>query len=59
MAKCCMIVKEVKLKMGAIGNSTDFEVESAVSARGARGQVGHSKGFLGDLLKAEKRGQQR
>ncbi|TRZ18154.1 hypothetical protein HGM15179_008950 [Zosterops borbonicus] len=42
--------------MGAIGTSTAFEVESAVSVRGACGQVGHSKRFLGDVLKVESQG---
>lgn len=56
MAKCPLIVKKVKLKMGATGNSRDLGVESAMSVRGAHGQVGHSKGFLGDLLKVERRG---
>lgn len=44
MAKCPLIVKKVKLKMGAAGNSTDCEMESAVSVRGARGARGRSKG---------------
>lgn len=44
MAKCPLIVKKIKLKMGAIGNSTDFEMESAMSVRGARGAGGSLKG---------------
>lgn len=39
VAKCPLIVKKVKLKMGAAGNSTDCEMGSAMSVRGACGSL--------------------